>query len=435
MELVGIASIDALKEAIITGSCKEDDLLDWEYGGEISGWLERMGELDLADKLRKEYEKVVDDKGRFSIILKTLSFTPEQIDKLTHGQPVSNPFAKQVDTLETLSQKVSELQRVYQHISDCIVPIGTIALFAENSTPSGWLPCEGQSLPKEFFKGLYLRIGGRWKGDDQSRFALPDLGIHRLNGDLRYCIFTGVFEKVPDKGTVATVSDKTILVNGVSFVMIQVTGGTFKMGSDGFDSKIHNVSLSSYYIGQYPVTQALWKAVMGGANPSDFKGDTLPVESVSWDDCQRFIKNLNSMTGCDFRLPTEAEWEFAARGGMKSKAFVYSGSNALKEVGWYHGNSGKKTHPVGAKLQNELGIYDMSGNVWEWCQDWYDGSYYSNSPSRNPQGPVIGSIRVLRGGGWYDTSGRCTASYRFNNSQGNAISDLGFRLAFACGSK
>lgn len=248
-------------------------------------------------------------------------------------------------------------------------------------------------------------------------------------------LFTGVFEKVPEKDTVVTASDKTIQVNDVSFVMIQVTGGTFKMGSDGSDSKIHDVRLSSYYIGQYPVTQALWNAVMEGVNPSYFKGDTLPVEKVSWDDCLRFIKKLNSMTGFDFRLPTEAEWEFAACGGLKSKGTMYSGSDTLEEVGWYVGNSGEKTHPVGAKSQNELGIYDMSGNVWEWCQDWYDRSYYSNSPSQNPQGPAIGSSRVFRGGSWDCPAGYCAVSCRNNYSPGNSFISLGFRLAFACGSK
>lgn len=158
-------------------------------------------------------------------------------------------------------------------------------------------------------------------------------------------------------------------VRGVSFEMVRVEGGTFRMGatseqgSDVWDNEkpVHSVTLSGYYIGKTEVTQALWKAVMG-INPSRFKGDYLPVENVSWDDCQEFIRKLNSMTGQNFRLPTEAEWEFACRGGNNSRGYKYSGSNNLGSVAWYDGNSGNKTHPVGTKAPNELGIYEMCGS-------------------------------------------------------------------------
>ena len=161
-------------------------------------------------------------------------------------------------------------------------------------------------------------------------------------------------------------------VNGVSFEMVRVEGGTFRMGAtseqeaDDWDREkpVHSVTLSSYYIGKTEVTQALWKAVMG-SNPSYFKSDNQPVENVSWNDCHEFIRKLNALTGQNFRLPTEAEWEFACRGGNNSRGYKYSGSNNLGSVAWYDGNSGNKTHPVGTKAPNELGIYDMSGNVWE----------------------------------------------------------------------
>ena len=226
-----------------------------------------------------------------------------------------------------------------------------------------------------------------------------------------------------------------ITVNGVTFNMIKVEGGTFTMGAtsemtEPWDDEkpTHKVTLSSYYIGETEVTQALWKAVMG-SNPSFFKGDDLPVEEVSWDDCQDFILKLNSITKRSFRLPTEAEWEFAARGGNKSKHTQYSGSGNIGEVAWYDGNSGRKTHPVKTKKANELGIYDMSGNVWEWCQDWY-GSY-SNGAQDNPTGPNSGTYRVYRGGSWDLIARYCRSSNRNGYTPGSSLSYLGLRLVLS----
>ena len=205
----------------------------------------------------------------------------------------------------------------------------------------------------------------------------------------------------------------------VSFEMVYVAGGTFTMGCtseqggdcDSDEIPAHSVTLSSYYMGKFEVTQALWKAVMGN-NPSSFKGDNLPVEQVSWEDCQEFIRKLNDKTGQKFRLPTESEWEYAARGGNKSKSYRYSGSNSIDNVAWYYGNSGSTTHAAGTKIPNELGIYDMSGNVWEWCGDWY-GSYSSGSQT-NPTGASSGTYRVLRGGGWgsYASTAVCPIAAR-----------------------
>ena len=227
---------------------------------------------------------------------------------------------------------------------------------------------------------------------------------------------------------------QTITVNGVSFTMIAVQGGTFTMGAtaeQGSDANsdekpTHKVTLSDYMIGETEVTQELWKAVMG-TNPSGFKGTNLPVEDVSWDDCQNFIAELNAMTGKKFRLPTEAEWEFAARGGQKSRGYEYAGSNTLSDVAWYIDNSGYKTHPVKQKQANELGIYDMSGNVWEWCQDWY-GSY-SSSAQTNPTGPSSGSYRVFRGGSYSFDATHCRVSIRNRHKPNATFSDLGLRLA------
>ena len=216
--------------------------------------------------------------------------------------------------------------------------------------------------------------------------------------------------------------------------MVYVSGGTFTMGAtseQGFDYEVderpaHSVTLSGYYIGKYEVTQELWEAVMG-SNPSDFKGDNLPVENVSWNDVQEFLRKLNAMTGKRYRLPTEAEWEFAARGGNSSRGYKYSGSNSLGSVAWYRDNSGRGTHAVGTKSPNELGIYDMSGNVREWCQDWY-GSY-SSSSQRNPKGTNSGSYRVFRGGSWNYDARLCRVSIRYYNNPDLRYNSLGFRLA------
>ena len=217
--------------------------------------------------------------------------------------------------------------------------------------------------------------------------------------------------------------------------MVYVEGGTFTMGAtseqkkpDDDEKPTHRVSLSSFYIGKYEVTQALWKAVMG-SNPSHFEGDNLPVENVSWNDCQTFLRKLNAMTGKNFRLPTEAEWEFSARGGNWSRGYQYSGSNVLSDVAWYYDNSGSKTHNVGTKAPNELGIYDMSGNVWEWCQDW-KGSYIGSAQT-NPKGPSSGSYRVDRGGSWFNFAWSCRVACRYCHTPDYRYFDLGFRLALS----
>ena len=257
------------------------------------------------------------------------------------------------------------------------------------------------------------------KSSQQQPIQLPDGGR--------------MYATQPNKHTPNTTSD----IIG-DFDMVFVEGGTFTMGAtseQGTDAlygekPAHYVTVSDFYIGKYEVTQAQWRAVMG-SNPSKFKGDNLPVEQVSWNDIQKFITKLNTMTGKTFRLPTEAEWEYAARGGNKSKGYKYSGSNTLDNVAWYTNNSSSKTHPVGQKQPNELGLYDMSGNVWEWCQDWY-GSYSSSSQT-NPTGPSSGSYRVLRGGSWDSIAWCCRVSYRYGFNPDYRDDDGGFRLA--CSSK
>ncbi len=248
-------------------------------------------------------------------------------------------------------------------------------------------------------------------------------------------------------------NEQTFSVKGVEFKMIKVEGGTFSMGAtseqtdyDRDEKPVHSVTLSDYYIGETEVTQELWQAVMG-SNPSEFKGNNQrPVENVSWNDCQEFIKKLNQLTGKKFRLPTEAEWEYAARGGKHSKNYVYkySGSNNADEVAWYDQNSGDKylsgewdwdefennnckTHPVKTKKANKLGLYDMSGNVLEWCNDWFE--YYQSYSQTNPTGPSGGISRVLRGGNWHHNVGCVRVSLRYDSSPGIRRYYFGLRLA------
>ncbi len=224
-------------------------------------------------------------------------------------------------------------------------------------------------------------------------------------------------------------------VNGVKFNMMRVKGGTFNMGAtvemdsdaNSNESPVHQVTLSTYYIGQTEVTQELWQAVMG-TNPSNYTGDLQrPVEKVSFTDCEEFIAQLNALTGLHFRLPTEAEWEYAARGGNKSHNYRYAGSNDIDEVAWYTENSDGTTHPVATKQPNELGIYDMSGNVCEWCGEWF--SVYTEEPQTNPVGPETGRSRVHRGGSLQFLEKNCAVTRRNYFAPGIVRTYMGLRLA------
>ncbi len=232
--------------------------------------------------------------------------------------------------------------------------------------------------------------------------------------------------------------DRTFTVGGVTFRMKLVEAGTFQMGSTEYSSEqpIHSVTISKdYYMGETEVTQALWKAVTGYSptsggsswSSSSGLGDSYPAYYISYEDVQSFIKKLNSLTGENFRMPTEAEWEYAARGGNKSKGYTYSGSNTIGNVAWYDDNISSKTHAVKTKAANELGIYDMSGNVWEWCSDWYNT--YSSSAQTDPTGPTTGTYRVLRGGSWYNYATLCRCANRYYFTPSDRNHGLGVRLA------
>ena len=236
-----------------------------------------------------------------------------------------------------------------------------------------------------------------------------------------------------------SVKYKTIHVGDVSFKMIHIEGGTFSMGGNHIDSSanekpIHTVQLSNFCIGETVVTQELWKIVTG-KNPSFFKGDKLPVENVSWCDCDNFIKKLNQLTGEKFRLPTEAEWEYAASGGLGGNYQLFSGSDNYDDVAWCVENSNGTTHPVALKKPNCFGLYDMSGNVYEWCLDYFDMYKMDNYYCKTQVNPVCTSSkqerlsRIVRGGSYYSCSNRSRVSYRTSYTWGTTYSFIGLRLA------
>lgn len=266
-----------------------------------------------------------------------------------------------------------------------------------------------------------------------------NLRIDKMTGDVGFGITSGtnkeiVWNAVKDNPEFYSerVQIKISADNDYAFEtpeMITIEGGTYMMGSVYYSwtQPLHSVTLNTFKIGKYEITQKLWKAIMG-TNPSYFIGDeNRPVEKVSWNDVQQFITKLNQLTGKNYRLPTEAEWEYAARGGNQSHRYIYAGSNDINVVAWIWINSGEKTNPVGLKSANELGIYDMSGNVWELCNDWY-GSY-SADPITNPQGPSTGIKRVMRGGSWFDNSDFCRPVLRLGYLPINNENHIGARLA------
>lgn len=273
------------------------------------------------------------------------------------------------------------------------------------------------------------------------RFAVSELeGNEEREG---YIVFSG--NSLTDTVYIYQGGDFTETIKGMSFDMVYVEGGTFQMGAtseqgsdyDSDERPVHSVTLSDYYIGKFEVTQGLWEKVMGTtirqqrdkAN-SDWLlygvGSDYPMYYVNWEEAQEFCTRLGQLTGKNYALPTEAQWEYAARGGVKSRGYKYSGSNTIGNVAWYGDNSSSSTHPVATKQPNELGLYDMSGNVWEWCSDWK--GYYSSESQSNPTGPSTGSARVLRGGSWFSDARRCRVSDRHHDDPSYRYLNFGFRV-------
>jgi formylglycine-generating enzyme required for sulfatase activity len=256
----------------------------------------------------------------------------------------------------------------------------------------------------------------------------------------KFKVWTGAATGTKKRTSVAAVGKTeaaAVFEKTDDLTMVSVEGGTFTMGCtpeqgvdcDSDERPAHSVTVSDFYIGKFEVTQRLWTRIMDN-NPSGFKGDDLPVENVSWNDIQEFIKKLNEQTGKKYRLPTEAEWEYAARGGNKSNGYKYSGSSNIDDVAWYSGNGSNKTNEVGTKSPNELGVYDMTGNVLEWVNDWGDGMYTTEAKT-NPQGPSSGSERMVRGGSWRYNANKCRITCRLSGNSDLRINFLGFRLALS----
>ena len=333
-----------------------------------------------------------------------------------------------------------------KHILTIIMLLSTLTMAAQ----SNYSPCYTNNMSKgdaAFKQGKYSEAKTYYATAKQCNGGNPaeaQKKINQCNAKLNPAQKPQTSSSMPKTG-------QTFTFNGISFKMVYVQGGTFTMGCtteqggdcEGYEKPTHSVTLSDFLIGETEVTQALWEAVMGTtvreqrdkANPSwSMKGEgaSYPMYYVSWSETVEFCNKLNERlrsqlpSGYRFTLPTEAQWEYAARGGNKSQHYKYAGSNTVNEVAWYKGNSSSATHPVKGKQANELGLYDMSGNVWEWCSDWY-GSY-SNSAQTSPKGPSSGSYRVLRGGGWNGYSGFCRVSCR-SNAIGFRDDYYGFRLA------
>ncbi len=354
-------------------------------------------------------------EARISIDGKDYGLTPNTVNKLIIG---NHNLQLSKEGFGTINKTISIAEGETLEINEELPSGKEISI---NSTPAGAiLSIDGQSYGTTPWTGTLAFGSHNIKLVNGKKTVNQQIAISQ-NGKSSFSYDVSEIETI------------TETVNGVSFKMVSVKGGCFQMGSNdgGSDEKpVHEVCLDDYYIGRTEVTQGLWKAVMSN-NPSSFKDDKLPVESVSWDDAQEFIKKLNRITGKNFRLPTEAEWEYAAVSAPLNNRspYEYAGSNNIDEVAWYDSNSGSKTHTVAQKKANALGLYDMSGNVWEWCSDWYGSGYYRNSPRNNPQGPSSGSRRVMRGGSWYSYAQYCRSAIRYSYSPGGSNISLGFRLA------
>lgn len=437
---------DIFSDALVPGTTLYEDLLTLQRDGELARWLSEgdsedeikiskmlndlpidISNSELVNRLKKIFvgnaQKI--QKPHFSNYIKLqqirclandsaveLVYEPSKYNNLLKNHP---HYSKQYKEVETLKVYEGYIRR--QSDKEC-----RIKLFLDFKITKA----DNEEFEIYFHGTHILSLKGKSVGQIVTIESNPYMFITDHAFDL-------TIEKERIGIVILNEAEKKVRVGDVEIEMVYVEGGSFTMGAtaeqgDAYSEETpkHQVTLSNFHIGKYEVTQALWQAVMSN-NPSRFKGANRPVEQVSWDDCQEFICKLNNLTNAHFRLPTEAEWEYAARGGKQSRGFKYAGSNNLGSVAWYNNNSGNETHPVGQKSPNELGLYDMSGNVLEWCQDWFDN--YSANSQTNPMGPSSGPGRVNRGGSWDGYVGWCRSSYRNTSTPSLRLSYLGLRLA------
>ena len=303
-------------------------------------------------------------------------------------------------------------------------PSGSIVIYA---TEEGSVAQDTPDLPNGLFTYELLKYLG-----------LPNVGLREIldkafdgveaysqgkQSPARYDKLKGDFYFLTSRNPEPAKPKKDPLPYEPETVFVQ--GGSFRMGTST-DNTAHTVTLADYAIGMYEVTQKQWKAVVGSIPAGVAPCENCPIGGVNWNDVQIYLQKLNELTGKNYRLPTEAEWEYAAGGGQKSNGFVHAGSNTVESVGWIDINSGNKIHEVGGKQPNELGLYDMNGNVWEWCSDWYGP--YSNGASNNPTGPSSGTSRVLRGGSWVNNFQLCRVASRGSNNPNERYINFGLRV-------
>ena len=355
------------------------------------------------------------------------------------------PQRLKVETFKILKNDLSAMTQPRKDLNDRNCALVKVGLGLQDAQFEGSVIGNIENKTGEYW--VYMPQGNRQLKVKHPNYApvmvtFADYGVDKLESNQTYELIVTAFNQYANapKETPLLPASQTVSIpvkDNISIEMVRIEAGTFTMGATpemkeplDWEKPAHQVTLSNdYYIGKYEVTQALWQAVMG-YNPSNFKGDDLPVENVSWNVCQLFISKLNSMTGRMFRLPTEAEWEYAARGGNKSNGCQYSGSNNISDIAWCEGYSKEsQTHPVGSKMPNELGIYDMNGNVYEWCQDWY--YIYSSSPQTNPKGTSKAAGRVCRGGSWCDSAWSCRLSSRNIDSPEYYDNEHGLRLVLS----
>ena len=419
------------------------DSITWESSNEeiatvVNGVVtaKALGECDIIvtclDKRAVCHVKVVEQVTTITLDQHRASLLPNHILTLT---PTVTP--EPTDLVVTSSNpSVAAARLANGKVQVVGVSVGNAIIKVSSA--------DGKAIADSCFVNVYTDVGdvdcdGFVKINDVTALIDHLLGSNSSidvgNADINYdgvVTIADVTELIDCllSGTSMTTRE-TFTVNGVSFTMIRVPAGTFMMGATaeqgddfiGWERPVHEVTLSSYSVGETEVTQELWQAVMG-SNPSKHTGDLqLPVENVSWTDCQEFIAQLNALTGRNFRLPTEAEWEFAARGGNRSKGYKYAGSNNVNDVAWIADG----TNAVAQLQPNELYLYDMSGNVEEWINDYW--SSYTSAPQTNPTGPETGTNRVYRGGSWYSGEPSCRVSFRMSRAESFKRGTMGLRLA------